>query len=255
MDLIKLIDKCNSLGINDVMDYNNFNYTAVVYHSIQIEGSTLTEKETQSLINEGFTPKGKPLRETLTVTDHYAALKFSLKQTFLKRRISLDLIKEINALVIKNTGNIYSTIYHINESKTSVFRTENVKNGFTHFPSPDRAEILTSEMVNEINEIMKGNLTQTDQINLSFDAHFMLFCIHPFCDGNGRTSRLLMNYIQAYYNLPLSFVHSDAKDAYIQAIIETKEKADIGIFRDFMSNQYAALLKHEIEKFEQMNSH
>ena len=255
MDLIKLIDKCNSLGINDVMDYNNFNYTSIVYHSIQIEGSTLTELETQALINEGFTPKGKPLKETLTVTDHYAALKFSLKQALIKRPASLDLIKEINALVVKNTGNIYNAIYGTNNERKDTFRKENVTNGFTQFPDFEKVEGLTQNMVAQIMEIAKGNLTPIDQIKLSFDAHFMLFSIHPFCDGNARTSRLLMNYIQAYYNLPLSIVHYEAKAAYLQAIIDTREKNDITIFREFMSNEYEILLKHEIEKFEQMNLH
>ncbi|WP_158800592.1 Fic family protein [Pedobacter sp. L105] len=255
MDLIKLIDKCNSLGINDVMDYNNFNYTTIVYHSIQIEGSTLTELETQALINEGFTPKGRPLMETLTVTDHYAALKFALKQAFLKRKITLDLIKDINSVVVKNTGNLYNTIYGTTDQVKGLFRKEDITDGFTFFPGFDKVESLSADMVIKINEIMKDPLTVSDQINLSFDAHFMLFGIHPFYDGNGRTSRLLMNYIQAFYNLPLSVVHYNAKAAYIQAIISTREKNDITIFRDFMSNEYEILLKHEIDKFEQMNKH
>lgn len=92
-----------------------------------------------------------------------------------------------------------------------------------------------------------------DKINLSFDAHFNLVSIHPFYDGNGRTSRLLMNYLQAYYNLPLAIVHNEAKAEYIEALIQTREKDDINIFRAFMSEEYSSFLQGEINKFEEMS--
>ena len=100
---------------------------------------------------------------------------------------------------------------------------------------------------------MRNTNSVTDQINFSFDAHFNLVSIHPFYDGNGRTSRLLMNYIQAYYNLPLAIVQSDAKAEYIQALIDTREKDNINIFRKFMAAGYAKLLENEIKNFEEID--
>lgn len=49
-------------------------------------------------------------------------------------------------------------------------------------------------------------------------------------------SRLLMNYIQQYHNLPEAIVHSESKVDYIQALINTREKKDINIFREFMKS-------------------
>lgn len=100
---------------------------------------------------------------------------------------------------------------------------------------------------------MKADLTDTAKINLSFDAHFNLVSIHPFYDGNRRTSRLLMNYIQAYYGLPLAIVHSESKAEYIEALITTRQKNDINIFRNFMQGEYARLLSSEIKKFEEID--
>ena len=85
-------------------------------------------------------------------------------------------------------------------------------------------------------------------LNLSFDAQFDLLTIHPFYDGNGRTARLLMNYIQLVNDLPLSIVYKEDKAAYYQALVETREKEDIGIFRTFMAGQYKKYLEQEIEK-------
>ena len=80
MDLIKTIERYKYLGIDDVIDHEKYHLISIVHHSTKIEGSTLTEVETQVLLNEGLTPKGKPVQDTFMVTDHYAALQFVLKQ-------------------------------------------------------------------------------------------------------------------------------------------------------------------------------
>jgi len=253
MDLIKLIDKYNSLEIEKVIDHNKFNLISIVHHSTKIEGSTLTEIETQVLINEGLTPKGKPLQDSLMVTDHYTALQFTVKEAKAKRPITVDLIKEINSLIAKNTGSVYNTIFGTIDARTGAFRKGNVTAGVTYFPNFDKVESLTKDMVIKINDLMKKPLSRIDQINLSFDAHFNLVSIHPFYDGNGRTSRLLMNYIQAFYNLPFAIVHNEAKTEYIEALVKTRDENDINIFREFMSQEYAQLLKTEIDKFIEMD--
>jgi Fic family protein len=84
------------------------------------------------------------------------------------------------------------------------------------------------------------------------DAHFSLVSIHPYYDGNGRTSRLLMNYIQAITIFLWAIVQSENKAAYIQALIDTRQQENIEIFREFMAGEYAFLLTQEIEKFEEM---
>jgi hypothetical protein len=58
-----------------------------------------------------------------------------------------------------------------------------------------------------------------------------------------------MNYIQACYNLPLAIVRAEVKAEYIQALVDTREREDIQIFRDIMAAGYAAQLEAEIKKF------
>lgn len=252
MDL-QLIEKYKSLGIADILDHEKFNHISIVHHSTVLEGSTLTEVETQVLINEGLTPKGKPLTDSLMVTDHFSALTFVLEQAEKKRPLSVELIQEINSLAIRNTGAVYNTIFGVVDATKGEFRKGNVTAGSTYFPNYDKVEKLTKELSDKINEMMKTDLSLDDQLKLSYDAHYSLVSIHPFYDGNGRTSRLLMNYLQAYYKLPLSIVHKENKADYIQALIDTREKQDFSIFRDFMDKEYTQLLKTEIEKFEEIN--
>lgn len=252
MELVDLIEKYNDLGISDVIDHDRFNLIAIDHHSTRIEGSTLTEVETQVLINEGRTPNGKPLEESLMVTDHHAALLFTIESAKAKRALTVSLLQEINALVMKNTGKVYNTMLGTVDSRTGAFRKGNVTAGVSYFPNFDKVERLTKDLIKKLNEGINSTLSISELLNLSFDAHFSLVSIHPYYDGNGRTSRLLMNYIQAYYNLPLAIVQSENKAAYIQALIDTRQQENIEIFREFMAGEYAFLLKQEIKKFEEM---
>ena len=64
MELLELLSKYRQLQLKEVIDYDKFNLISIDHHSTRIEGSTLTEVEAQVLINEGKTPKGKPLEES-----------------------------------------------------------------------------------------------------------------------------------------------------------------------------------------------
>lgn len=253
MDCVKLIAKYNDLGIAEVIDHDKFNLIAIDHHSTRIEGSTLTEIETQVLINEGRTPNGKPLQESLMVTDHHAALLFTIQNAKAKNKLSVSLLQQVNALVMKSTGKVYNTMLGTVDSATGAFRKGNVTAGVSYFPNFDKVERLTGDLVRKLNDEMGKPLSVQEQLNLSFDAHFNLVSIHPYYDGNGRTSRLLMNYIQAYYNLPLAIVQSENKAAYTQALVDTREQEDVEVFRDFMNSEYALLLGKDIAKFEEMS--
>ena len=109
------------------------------------------------------------------------------------------------------------------------------------------------KLAKHLDERLPNVRGQEEQLKLSFAAHFDLVSIHPFYDGNGRTSRLLMNYLQLYFNLPLSIVFKEDKAAYFEALQQTRKAEDISIFRKFMFAQYAKYLQLEIEKFEQVN--
>lgn len=247
----KLIKTYLALDIDAVIDKQKFNAISIVHHSTVLEGSTLTAQETSILINDGLTPKGKPLVYSQMVANHYSALQYTLQEAEKKAPISLGLIKAIAGLVMKDTGAVYNTIFGQVDASKGEFRKGNVTAGVRYFPDHSKVERYMGELVNELNKKLPTLTNVNDQINLSFDAHFNLVSIHPFYDGNGRTSRLLMNYIQKYYELPLAVVNSQDKGDYIEALEKSREKEDINIFREFMKTQYTTHLKTEIEKYTQ----
>ena len=85
--------------------------------------------------------------------------------------------------------------------------------------------------------------------DLSFWAHYELVTIHPWADGNGRTSRLLMNLLQMEYDLLPVRVLKEDKIAYIQALVDTRNNEDISIFVDSMTQLHIEHLRDDIDKF------
>ena len=86
-----------------------------------------------------------------------------------------------------------------------------------------------------------NNKCQVFVNTLSFNVHFNMVSIHPFSDGNGRLSRLLMNYVQMYHNKPLSIVFQVDKIDYFNVLEQSRKEESIKPFNDFM---YAQSLKH-----------
>lgn len=75
-NIIPLLEQYKKLELSKNIDFDKFNQYAITHHSSSIEGSILTEIETRLLLDEGVTPKGKPLLHSLMVQDHYNALLF-----------------------------------------------------------------------------------------------------------------------------------------------------------------------------------
>lgn len=251
----KLLAEYEKLKLSEVIDYEKFNGHAIVHHSSSIEGSTLNEVETRLLLDEGLTPKGKPLEHSLMTRDHYTALKFILSEAEQKRKISPEFIQQINAQVMGFTGNVYNTIFGTVDASKGEFRKGNVSAGGSYFPNYSKVEALVTELSSKINALLSKNLHSKDKLKileLSFMAHFNLVSIHPFYDGNGRTSRLLMNYIQRVGNLALAIVFKEDKADYFIALEQTRKEKDFEIFNQFMYSQYEKYLKEEIRKYKQM---
>ena len=247
--MLDILAEYEALDLHNVIDHDKFNQYAIVHHSSGIEGSTLTESETRLLLEEGTTPKGKPLAHSLMVKDHYDALQFTLKTAREKRTPDVSLIQEINAKVMRSTGSIYQTIFGEIDASKGVFRKGNVSADGSYFVSFDKGPDYTQRLADRIQEqILKAD-TVPARLRLSFVAHFDLVTIHPFYDGNGRTSRLLMNYLQEYFGLPLGIVYQQDKSDYFDALIAARKNENTKEFEEFMTDQYQKFLSAEINQF------
>ncbi|MEI6758624.1 MAG: Fic family protein, partial [Chlorobium sp.] len=97
-------------------------------------------------------------------------------------------------------------------------------------------------------------VSDNEILKLAADIHYNLVNIHPFGDGNGRTSRLMMNYIQMYHHEPFIKIFTEDRAEYIDALNKTEELEDISIFRDFICSQQIKFYKAEIKKFKRKDT-
>lgn len=214
-ELTQLIENYQSLALEEHVDYEKFSMMSIVWHSTKIEGCSLTETETKVLLEQNITAGGKPLTDHLMVKDHYEAFLFIKEEAFKKRKFSVKFIQEMNVSAM------------IGCKRLEEF----------------------CEAVNTRMEEVKG----IDIAKLAADVHYNFVNIHPFVDGNGRTARLLMNYILLYHNQPLLKIFTEDRVAYIDALNETEEKEDLEIFRRFTAQQYSKFLQLEIDKHQKLN--
>lgn len=239
-----------------VIDYEKYNLYAISHHSTVIEGNTLTEVETQVFLDEGLTAKGKPLLDHLMVKDHLDALQFIVKQSHKKSPLTIPFIRQVAAIVMKNTGTVHNTVLGNFDSSKGDFRLLNVSAGIggKSYMNYSKVPQAMKELCTQFENQLTNKNPTTAQVNdLAFLLHYQFVTIHPFADGNGRTGRLLMNYIQAFYTKPLTIVFSQNKADYINALVETRQQENIEIFLNFMRDQHISYLQNEIIRFQESN--
>ncbi|MEI7695936.1 MAG: Fic family protein [Chlorobium sp.] len=237
------------MGLSEAIDYEKFSMISIVYHSTKIEGCSLTENDTKVLLENGVTSKGKPLTDHIMVKDHYAAFMFLKEIAKQKQKISIDLIQQVAGLVMKHTGGVVNTMSGTYDTSLGDFRKAQVYVDRKYFPDFSKVEALLITLIDHVNQRL-DNVSDNEILKLSADLHYNLVNIHPFGDGNGRTSRLMMNYIQLYHQEPFIKIFTEDRADYIDALNKTEELEDISIFRDFICRQQIKFYKAEITKFE-----
>ncbi len=251
-ELNKLTREYKNLNLQDVIDYEKFCVISIVWHSTNIEGCSLTETDTKVLLENDITAAGKPLKDHLMIKDHFAAFQFIKEQAKLKRKLSVEFIKEIGEYVMKNTGSITKTVLGNFDTSKGDLRLAQVYVDKKYFPDYKKVPDLLEQLCISVNEKI-DTVKDEEILKLAADIHYNFVNIHPFGDGNGRTARLLMNYIQLYHNEPLIKIFAEDRAEYIDALNKTEENRNLDIFREFICKQELKFLKAEIDKHKKLN--
>ncbi|NGX44133.1 MAG: Adenosine monophosphate-protein transferase and cysteine protease IbpA [Candidatus Anoxychlamydiales bacterium] len=184
----------------------------LTFSSNAIEGNTLTRQETALVVEKGITVGGKSLKEHLEATNHAKAIDWIKKSS--KHKISSITEKDIldiHAIILDGIDNSNSGFYRRVPVRISGSRVI--------LPNPLKVPVLMKEFIKWLKESKKLN-----PIELAAEAHYRLVTIHPFIDGNGRTARLLMNWILLMQGYPIAIIKKKDRLAYINSL----EKAQLG---------------------------
>jgi Fic family protein len=184
----------------------------LTYNSNAIEGNRLTLRETYLVIRKGITISGKSIEEHLEAKNHLEALEFLENLLVRKKNISEEDILELHRLVMAK----------VDEEIAGKYRSQQVyiEGAVIIPPSPKKVPQLMKDVIKEINKKTKG----IESIKSASRVHHLITQIHPFTDGNGRISRLLLNLKLMRSGFPPIVLKRTKRKSYYSAL----EKADLG---------------------------
>ena len=194
--------------------------TNFIYNSNAIEGSTLTLKETDIILQYGVTVKGKSLKEHEEVKGQEYALNFLKEVIKTNESLSLRLIREFHALVLNND---IENRGKFKESNNEILGAE-----FETTPYYLVEEKLT-ELIEKFNSSENNDLIMKAAC---FHADFEK--IHPFIDGNGRTGRLLLNLELMKNGYPITVIRNEDRDEYYTALETAQVESNYELLAGFI---------------------
>ncbi len=219
------------------------------YHSNNIEGNSLTYGETKALILFGITASGKPLKDHFEITGHNEAITWVMDIVKQDRILTENFIRELHELILKESyvvdaitpdGQPTKKTITIGAYKTSPNSVKTKTGEIFRFATPEETPAKMKDLIDWYRE--KLNEDDIDPILLASEFHFKYVSIHPFDDGNGRTARILMNFILMQSGYPPVIIKTEDKENYYS----TLRQADAGILEPFV-NYIANNLIHSLE--------
>ena len=165
--------------------------------------------------------------------------------------ITPTFLKRMNAMLMRTTGSVHSVMGGSFDSSKGEFRLCGVTAGVGGHSYMNYLKVpaKVDELCAILQEKQKKMGTFREQYELSFNAHLNLVTIHPWVDGNGRTARLLMNYIQFCYHLFPTKIFKEDREAYILSLRQCQDEETNQLFLLFMAGQLKKSLSLEIERF------
>ena len=193
------------------LEYRKHSEILFSCHSCGIEGSSFSVDDTRALFEQGlgYYPAGKTLLECQEMADHFKAYEWM--HSNLDHPFDVELMKTINRLVTLGT-----LPYRVPDAEPGEFTTVDMAAGDTVFGDHEK-------LIEQVPRLMESTAKAIDEgtihpMVLAARFHGFFQYLHPFRDGNGRTGRLLSNFILLHYGLPELIIRKEERDQYITAL-------------------------------------
>lgn len=193
------------------------------YDTNRIEGSTLTFRETSLLLEKGITPDAKLLCDVKEAEAHRSVFYEVLD---CKKDLSLDLILYFHKKLFDDTK----------KDIAGKIRQHQVTIAGSKFTPPFPAEVYPTLM--DFFRWYHKNKDKMHPVELAALVHLKLVTIHPFADGNGRISRLLMNFVLNKHGFPMLNIPYKKRAGYYSSLERSQIKKDETIFLQWFFKRY-----------------
>ena len=216
-------------------EYMNDLMVRMAHHSTAIEGNSLSLGETKSILIDGYIPRAMNMRELHEVMNYKAFMPFLKKNIEHHIPLSLELIKDIHAILCKDA--IESVPGQFKKIPNSVIGAE-----FTPTP-PYMVPSALQDWILNLEAQLQNAPDQQAKVEAICRQHIAFERIHPFPDGNGRVGRALMVYTCMMEGIPPIVISVDKRAEYIN-FLNTENVAGFTV--------YAGLLQQrEVERMQQ----
>ena len=193
------------------------------YNTQRIEGSTLTHKETANLLERGITPKNKPVRDVKEAEAH--------------RDLFYEILQSKNELSLQLILDWHWKLFHVTKPEIAgQIRKYQVTISGSKFIPPSPVEVYP--LLTEFFKWYSKNKKKLHPIELAALAHLKFVTIHPFGDGNGRITRLIMNFILSRKKYPLLDIAYEGRMGYYNALERSQIKKEDKIFLQWFARKY-----------------
>lgn len=205
--------KYQALIINkmDREEYTKYNEVLFSTHSCAIEGNSFSVDDTRELKEKGLgmIPAGKTLFEAFEMLDHFEAFEYVIQNA--QHPLDEALLKEINKRVT-----LHTISYRSPEAIPGEYTTTDMAAGDTVFGDHEQLIAKVPKLLESTEKAIA--LAAVHPMILAARFHGFYEYLHPFRDGNGRTGRLVSNYILLRSGHPLLIIPSEARQEYISAL-------------------------------------
>ena len=201
--------KIKSLSKEEFEKFEETFFTELTYNSNAIEGSSLSLEDTNLILNEGLVPKDKTLREINEAKNHKLAINFINNY-----RGDLDelFILKLHSIILKDISERFAGRYR--ETSVRIFRSD------VNFPDASKVPQLVKNIV----YWYKTNKNKMHPFEMAILFSIKFVSIHPFIDGNGRTSRLIMNFLLKRKNYPWINIYMKQRADYLKAVRQANDE-------------------------------
>jgi Fic family protein len=198
------------------------------YNTQRIEGSTLTKNDVFNLLKFGLTPPRKPQHDTIEALEHKKIFFEMLNE---KRSLSLGLVLHWHKRMFGQTK----------PQLAGKMRTFNVgiTNSESRFPNWTAVKMQLADFFRWYH----ASKTRLNPVELAALAHLKFAMIHPFGDGNGRVSRLLMNYVLHHFGYPMFDIRYEGRVFYYRALEKSNLQGGDFPFLDWFMTRYIGFYK------------
>jgi len=219
------------------------------YHSNAIEGNKLTYGETIAFLMEGITAKGKPLKDHLDIRGHNEAINFLLSIVKDTRPISEADIRNLHNMILvepydvkAQTAEGLPTTKRITLGEYKMMPNHvKTATGETHYyATPEDTPAKMQELMEWYNEA--SNNKNIHPVVVAALFHHKFVAIHPFDDGNGRLSRILMNLILMQKGYPPVVIKMDDRQNYY-SLLSRADSGDNWPFIDYIAERLQTSLQ------------